>query len=585
MVELTKTGKVSVKKTLTKTMGISKSQKKPAIKLVPSSDNKIEVINKGKEWNVDKLKKIMTKANALAEKNKGKNIFKPQIKRYIHLNKFEGNIIKRARELGAIKNKAQTEADAKLKAKVEAEIERLKEIDAELKAQEKADTKLKAKVEAEEERVKKIDAELKANIDADPKLKKQFDALADKLTFAKQKGAMFNAVLLDSNERQIKNKEKQKNKIEEMLTADLGEEEKQIYNQLYKLTETERNNIYKLIDPDEPPLSSIKYNNLLKKYSIDAPYAYMGVLQYLLPRIKKDKSDEKLKKKAEAEAKPEPEEDNKLYNIVESIISPTRNKISYDINKKDTTPIKYKNILKKYNLPLDTTKKELTEIIEKIDFDIYEKFKADNKKNEEYRKNIKKKQEAEAKAEPEPEPEPEPEERSNKFFSDYLNINESSKDDPQFRDSDGLTSIYIDKLYDELNNAVDTNEIIKFKHSLSFEGIEYIQNWLNRKADAGHSAEYTDFTKKVIYPILLKNNKSADKLKLMIVANELAVDPMINTRDENSNVEPPPNKGRVMNTFLDPKIPSVRAEMGKLIPDFKKKLDKYYEIKEGHRKK
>jgi hypothetical protein len=89
----------------------------------------------------------------------------------------------------------------------------------------------------------------------------------------------------------------------------------------------------------------------------------------------------------------------------------------------------------------------------------------------------------------------------------------------------------------------------------------------------------------VIYPILLKNNKSADKLKLMIVANELAVDPMINTRDENSNVEPPPNKGRVMNTFLDPKIPSVRAEMGKLIPDFKKKLDKYYEIKEGHRKK
>jgi hypothetical protein len=218
MVELTKTGKVSVKKTLTKTMGISKSQKKPAIKLVPSSENKIEVINKGKEWNVAELKKRMTKANALAEKNKGKNIFKPQIKKYIHLNKFEGNIIKRARELGAIKNKAQTEADAKLKAKVE------------------------------------------------------------------------------------------------------------------------------------------------------------------------------------AEAKPEPEEDNKLYNIVESIISPTRNKISYDINKKDTTPIKYKNILKKYNLPLDTTKKELTEIIKKIDFDIYEKFKADNKKNEEYRKNIKKKQEAEAEA-------------------------------------------------------------------------------------------------------------------------------------------------------------------------------------------
>ena len=33
MIELTKTGKVSVKKTLTKTLNISKSQKKPAIKL------------------------------------------------------------------------------------------------------------------------------------------------------------------------------------------------------------------------------------------------------------------------------------------------------------------------------------------------------------------------------------------------------------------------------------------------------------------------------------------------------------------------------------------------------------------------
>jgi hypothetical protein len=50
MVELTKSGKVSVKKTLTKTLNISRSQKTPAIKLIPSDVNKPQIINDGKEW-------------------------------------------------------------------------------------------------------------------------------------------------------------------------------------------------------------------------------------------------------------------------------------------------------------------------------------------------------------------------------------------------------------------------------------------------------------------------------------------------------------------------------------------------------
>ena len=104
MVELTKSGKVSVKKTLTKTLNISRSQKTPAIKLIPSDVNKPLIVNDGKEWDVNVLKERMAKARAMRKKNVDKNIFERAVKRMVNLNKFEGNIIKRARELGAIKN-------------------------------------------------------------------------------------------------------------------------------------------------------------------------------------------------------------------------------------------------------------------------------------------------------------------------------------------------------------------------------------------------------------------------------------------------------------------------------------------------
>jgi hypothetical protein len=104
MVELTKSGKVSVKKTLTKTLNISRSNKTPAIKLIPSNDNKPYIVNDGKEWDVDVLKERMAKARAMRKKNVDKNIFEPAVKRMVNLNRFEGNIVKRARELGVIKN-------------------------------------------------------------------------------------------------------------------------------------------------------------------------------------------------------------------------------------------------------------------------------------------------------------------------------------------------------------------------------------------------------------------------------------------------------------------------------------------------
>ncbi len=103
MVELTKSGKVSVKKTLTKTLNISRSNKAPAIKLIPSDGNKPQIINDGKEWDLNVLKERMAKARAMRKKNANKNVFEPAVKKMVNLNKFEGNIIKHARELGAMK--------------------------------------------------------------------------------------------------------------------------------------------------------------------------------------------------------------------------------------------------------------------------------------------------------------------------------------------------------------------------------------------------------------------------------------------------------------------------------------------------
>ena len=55
MVNITKNDKVTVKKSLTKTNNISKSNKEPSIKIIPGDVNKPKIISDGKEWNVEEL--------------------------------------------------------------------------------------------------------------------------------------------------------------------------------------------------------------------------------------------------------------------------------------------------------------------------------------------------------------------------------------------------------------------------------------------------------------------------------------------------------------------------------------------------
>jgi hypothetical protein len=103
MVELTKKGKISIKKTLTKTMNISKSQKQPSIKLVPTHSNKPEIVNQGKEWDVKELNDSLKTANKLSEKNKDKDIF--TINSHSKLKKFKKNVKEHAQELVKEKEK------------------------------------------------------------------------------------------------------------------------------------------------------------------------------------------------------------------------------------------------------------------------------------------------------------------------------------------------------------------------------------------------------------------------------------------------------------------------------------------------
>jgi len=97
MVEITKAGKVSIKKTLTKMNNISRSQGQPSIKLVSSSDNKPHIITDGKEWNIEQLRTNLIKSNALAKKNKGRNVLTNNS--HSSLNRFKSNVKSHAQNL------------------------------------------------------------------------------------------------------------------------------------------------------------------------------------------------------------------------------------------------------------------------------------------------------------------------------------------------------------------------------------------------------------------------------------------------------------------------------------------------------
>ena len=93
MVNITKNDKVVVKKSLTKTNSISKSNKEPSIKIIPGDTNKPKIISDGKEWNIEELKLKMKKAKELGKKNEGKEYKKPSMRLESNVGMVRGNKI------------------------------------------------------------------------------------------------------------------------------------------------------------------------------------------------------------------------------------------------------------------------------------------------------------------------------------------------------------------------------------------------------------------------------------------------------------------------------------------------------------
>ena len=93
MVNITKKDKVTIKKSLTKTNNISKTNKEPSIKIISGNVNKPKIISDGKQWNIEELKIRMKKANDLGKKKEGKEYKKQNMKLISNVGMVPGNQI------------------------------------------------------------------------------------------------------------------------------------------------------------------------------------------------------------------------------------------------------------------------------------------------------------------------------------------------------------------------------------------------------------------------------------------------------------------------------------------------------------
>jgi hypothetical protein len=93
MFNITKTGKLSIRNTLTNTKNPSKSEGFASLQLIPSNVKKPKIINKGKKYNYEELQERLTKAKELSLKNKNSDIFKKPANKEDISKKLKGYVI------------------------------------------------------------------------------------------------------------------------------------------------------------------------------------------------------------------------------------------------------------------------------------------------------------------------------------------------------------------------------------------------------------------------------------------------------------------------------------------------------------
>jgi len=126
------------------------------------------------------------------------------------------------------------------------------------------------------------------------------------------------------------------------------------------------------------------------------------------------------------------------------------------------------------------------------------------------------------------------------------------------------------KMFDEINKHYTTDDVLEYKKYYSESMLEYILKFVRKKENADHTCEYSHFVMLVVYPQLVKNAKAMgdwekiDKIKLMMVAHDIAYDSMIR------NFIEPFNKYRVLRTFY------TMPQKTNILPELKKRLPKFF---------
>jgi hypothetical protein len=106
MFNITKTGKLSIRNTLTSTKNPSKSEKFSSVQLIPANIDEPKIINKGKKYNYEELQERLIKAKQLSLKYKNSDIFKKSANKEDMSIKLKGYVIHLQKNVSNKKQKA-----------------------------------------------------------------------------------------------------------------------------------------------------------------------------------------------------------------------------------------------------------------------------------------------------------------------------------------------------------------------------------------------------------------------------------------------------------------------------------------------
>jgi len=194
MFNITKTGKLSIRNTLTSTKNPSKSEKFSSVQLIPANIDEPKIINKGKKYNYEELQERLIKAKQLSLKYKNSDIFKKPANKEDMSIKLKGYVINLQKTVSDKKQKAIQNEFKKLVNDIEKKINEIEtkklsgeEVAKKLDIIEKYDEETK---EIKLDMIKEYEKELKELDDIKPSIRNNDRLLYVKDTIEKLKSEL-----------------------------------------------------------------------------------------------------------------------------------------------------------------------------------------------------------------------------------------------------------------------------------------------------------------------------------------------------------------------------------------------------------